>query len=174
MSTSAPEHIRYCALCAGNMHTQPRAGKPRRVCVECGFIHFIEAKVAVGGLALDGDRVLLVKRAKPPEKGKWCLPAGYLDYGEDPREAAARELLEETHLQVQVNEIFDVYFNPVSDPSQPGASALILYAVEVAGGTLRADDDASDAQFFDLNALPELAFESTHQAIAKLRASTDD
>ena len=169
MPISAPEHLHYCPLCAGILSTEERAGKPRRVCPDCGYIHFVEAKVAVGGLAMQGDRVLLVRRAKPPERGKWCLPAGYLDYGEEPKGAAAREFLEETHLRVNVGGVVDVYFNPVNDPSQPGASLLVLYWVDIVGGSLRAGDDASDARFFPLNALPELAFQSTQEVIERLR-----
>ncbi|MEM7252903.1 MAG: NUDIX hydrolase [Pseudomonadota bacterium] len=172
--TSAPEHIQFCAQCAAPMVTKSRAGKPRRVCEVCGYIHFIEAKVAVGGLVVENGKVLLVRRAKPPERGKWCLPAGYLDYGEEPRAAAAREVLEETHLEIDVSDVSDVYFNPVDDPSQPGASLLVLYQATVVGGTLQADDDASDAAFFPLDNLPELAFASTREAIARLIDVQDD
>ena len=169
MPISAPEHLHYCPLCAGSLSTEERAGKPRRVCTDCGYIHFVEAKVAVGGLAVEDERVLLVRRAKPPEKGKWCLPAGYLDYGEEPKGAAAREFLEETNLEVKVDDVVDVYFNPINDPSQSGASLLVLYRVDITGGSLCAGDDASDARFFPLDALPELAFQSTQEVVERLR-----
>ena len=56
-------------------------------------------KVAAGVVLIDADRVLLVRRVNEPYRGRWTLPAGFVDAGEDPRRAAERECLEETGLQ---------------------------------------------------------------------------
>jgi len=139
--------------------------KNRRVCPNCGYIHFTDPKVGVGVMVLDNDRILLVKRAMKPNQGKWSLPAGYLDYGEDPQATAAREVLEETGMQVAVTGLMDVYYNPES-PTRGGASVFILYRARLLGGQLKAGDDAADASFFGPDDLPDLAFDSTRDAIS--------
>jgi len=140
--------------------------RPRRVCPACGYVHFTDPKVGVGVLVVEGDRVLLVRRGVAPERGKWGLPAGFLDQGEDPRATAAREALEEVGLTVAVEELLDVFHNP---PGRGGASIFILYRARRLAGEPTPGDDADDARFFPLDALPELAFASTRAAIARLR-----
>lgn len=165
--TSAPTEIAYCMRCATAMTTRQVASRPRRVCPACGHVHFVEPKVGVGALVCDDSRrVLLVRRAVPPEKGKWALPAGYIDPDEHPRSAAARETREETGLIVEIRELVDVYHNP---PGRGGAAIFILYRGWVVGGELAAADDVTDAGFFATGRLPgELAFASTRDALRRL------
>lgn len=148
------------------MMTRAALGKPRRVCTRCNFIHFVEPKVGVGVMVVQDGKLLLVRRTMNPEKGKWSLPAGYLDVGEDPAVTAAREALEETHLAVEITHLVDVFPNP---PGQGGASIFILYEARVVGGELQAGDDADAAGFFAPDALPELAFASTRAAVERLK-----
>lgn len=146
--------------------------RPRRVCPACGYVHFTDPKVGVGVLVVEGGRVLLVRRGVAPERGKWSLPAGFLDQGEDPRATAAREALEEVGLTVAVEELLDVFHNP---PGRGGASIFILYRARRLAGEPTPGDDADDARFFPFDALPELAFASTRAAIDRLsgQASND-
>lgn len=141
--------------------------KPRRRCPACGFIYFTDPKVGVGVLLVEGGLVLLVRRGVEPEKGKWSIPAGYVDHGEDPRETAAREVLEETGLVVSVDRLLDVYHNP---PDQGGASIFILYAASLIGGKMQAGDDADQVGFFEASSLPKLAFANTRLALSHLSA----
>jgi 8-oxo-dGTP diphosphatase len=64
---------------------------------------------AAAVVCLDGDRVLLVQRAKEPNRGRWSFPGGKIDAGETARQSAAREALEETGLRVRVLDVVDVY-----------------------------------------------------------------
>lgn len=150
------------------MTTRLVGDRPRRVCTACGFVYFPDPKVGVGVLVVDDDgRILLVRRVMNPERGKWSIPAGFLDQGEDPQATAVRETREETGLAVAIEGLVDVYFNP---PQQGGASIFILYRARLLGGALRAGDDADAVGFFALDALPELAFASTRAAIELLAA----
>lgn len=149
------------------MRTQRVADKPRRICPSCRYVYFTDPKVGVGVAVVENGRLLLVKRAMNPERGKWSLPAGFVDQGEDPKETATREALEETGLIVQIEGVLDVFHNP---PGAGGASVFILYRAQVIGGRLLAGDDAADAGFFALDQLPELAFTSTKAAVARLLA----
>ena len=168
---SAPIWFAYCPRCATPLITRRVAGRPRRACPACGYVYFTDPKVGVGVLVVEGEQVLLIQRAVEPERGKWSLPAGYLDHGEDPAETAAREALEETGLTVAIEGLLDVYHNP---PGRGGASLFILYRARRVAGEPTAGDDAEDARFFSLDALPDLAFPSTRAAIERMKRGTTD
>ena len=161
---SAPEDARFCLRCGTALTTRTVAGKPRRACPACDFVHFVEPKVGVGVMVVEDDRLLLVRRAMDPEKGKWSLPAGYLDHGESPVETAVRETREETGLEVRITGLFDAFHNPPG----AGASVFLLYRAERVSGELRAGDDADAARFFARDELPPLAFASTFAAVEHL------
>jgi ADP-ribose pyrophosphatase YjhB (NUDIX family) len=163
---SAPKSIAYCPICTTLLETRMVGDKPRRACPSCGYIYFTDPKVGVGVLTLVEGKILLVQRAMMPEVGKWSLPAGYLDYGEDPRRTAVREVFEETGLDVEIAELLDVYHNPEAI-SQGGASVFILYLAHLVGGEIEAGDDAEDVGLFPPDDLPELAFSSTMDAIRR-------
>lgn len=148
------------------MITRQIGDKPRRTCPQCGFIHFTDPKVGVGVAVLKNSKILLVRRTMNPERGKWSLPAGYIDYGEDPKAVAVRETLEETNLHVAIEQLIDVYHNATH---QGGASIFILYRARLLGGKPQAGDDADAVGFFALDDLPEIAFASTQDMIDRLK-----
>jgi ADP-ribose pyrophosphatase YjhB (NUDIX family) len=167
-SATAPDWFRFCPRCGAPAGTRSVAGKSRRACAQCGYVHFIDPKVGVGVFVVTEERLLLVQRRMNPGRGQWSLPAGFVDQGEDPRAEAQRETYEETGLQVAVTDLIDVYFNP-PQPDAP-ATIFILYQATVTGGTLRAGDDAADARYFAPHELPELAFQSTRAMVARFAA----
>ncbi len=157
--------ILYCPHCGARTAQLERFGKLRPVCPTCGYVHFEDPKVAVAVFIRRQDEVLLVLRANDPERGKWALPAGYVDRGEDPRAAAEREVLQETGLQVQVTRLIDVIYEGV---------IVIIYEASVIGGGLCAADDAAEARWFTRQDLPEIAFRSTQQVLAAWRDDSAD
>ncbi len=103
----------------------------------------------VGGLAYDDEgRLLLVQRANDPGRGRWSLPGGRVEPGEDDAAALVREMREETGLDVEPG--------PLVGRVQRGRYAIADYRCTVRGGTLRAGDDALDARFVDRAALAAL------------------
>ena len=127
-------------------------------CGSCGYVHFRDPGVGAAVLLVDGDRVLLVERGSGATRpGMWCVPCGYVDYGEDVREAAAREVLEETGLVVEVGDPVFVRSN-FHDPEK--LTVGIWFAGTVVGGELAPGDDAVDARWFPLDELPVLAFDT--------------
>lgn len=142
----------YCQGCGHALEQREFEGKPRPTCPSCGFIVFLDPKVAVVVLVSDGDRLLFVQRGAEPQIGKWCFPGGYVDRGEEVTAAARREVKEETGLEVEITSLIGVY----SLPSNP--VIVIAYSGKVAGGRLVAGTDAEDAGWFEVGALPELAF----------------
>jgi 8-oxo-dGTP diphosphatase len=77
-------------------YKQPDAAKPQH------------PVVGVGVVVWKQDRVLLIRRGKPPMKGRWSLPGGRQELGETTRETAHREILEETGLTIQLGDLLDV------------------------------------------------------------------
>ena len=114
-------------------------------------------KIAVDGIVIKYQQILLIKRKNPPFKGKWALPGGFVDYDERTEDAVVRELLEETGLKTKILDLIGVYSDPKRDPRGHVISAV--YLMEVIDGKLKGGDDAADARFFNLNELPELAFD---------------
>jgi ADP-ribose pyrophosphatase YjhB (NUDIX family) len=114
---------------------------------------------------MDG-RVLLVRRANEPFRGLWTLPAGFINGGEDPAEAAARECLEETGLSVYVTRVLAVISGR---EHERGADFIIVYHAEaVSSGELVPADDADAAEWFARDDLPPLAFKATQQVLGKI------
>lgn len=148
----APSDMNFCPRCGRRLVDRVRYGKPHRVCDECGFVHFHDPIVAAVVFAAQDGRVLMVRRAVDPQKGKWAFPAGYIDYDEDPRQAAAREVHEETGLEVRITRVIDVLGH---DPSGGvKASIAILFEGEIVGGAPCAQDDASEVAFFAPDEIP--------------------
>lgn len=149
---------RFCPVCGHPLHIETLFGKPHPVCQACGFIHFADPKVAVGVLIEREDQVLLVRRMNEPQRGLWSFPAGFMDAHEDPEQAAARECLEETGLEINHLRLLRV----IGGREHPrGADILIVYTAKICGGHMQAGDDADQVQFFPRSQLPPLAFRAT-------------
>lgn len=104
-------------------------------------------------------RVLLVRRGNEPYAGEWALPGGFVDEGERPEDAARRELAEETGLAFGGRLVLvGVYGEPGRDPR--GWTVSVSYLARVTGELdVRGGDDAAEARWFPVGALPRLAFD---------------
>ncbi len=162
---SPDSYVKFCPRCGQPVVHKQVFGRERPVCESCDYIHFQEPKVAAAALIVQDGRVLLVRRSMQPERGKWTLPAGFVDADEDPAEAAVREVFEETHLEVVNIKLLDVIYGK-EHPN--GASIVILYEAEIKAGTLQPGDDVDAADFFDPADLPPIGFEATRRALAHL------
>lgn len=154
--------VRFCIRCGHPLEIQEKFGSPHSVCPQCGWIYFADPKVAAAALIERNGQVLLVRRINEPQRGRWSLPAGFVDAYEDPARAAEREALEETGLIVRVVRLLDV----IAGREHPhGADMIIVYQAEIVSGELIAGDDADLANFFPLDQLPPLAFTATHRIL---------
>jgi 8-oxo-dGTP diphosphatase len=119
----------------------------------------------------DDDRVLLVRRGPGATRhGLWSVPAGFVDYGEEIRAAAARELLEETGLAADVGDVMFVASN-FHDPNK--LTVGIWFSGTVTGGMLMAGDDADAVGWFPLDDLPHLAFDTDEALFERLRRAAE-
>ena len=163
---------RFCPVCGGTLESRLlKAGEPERlVCTRCGYVFYLDPKVAVGTIIRDErGRVVLVRRAIEPGYGKWVFPGGYVDRGEEVTTAAVREAREEVGLDVELEGLVDIYSYPGRVP------VIIVYAATMVGGCLGCDDEGLEARFFEPHEIPwnELAFRSTHEALRKFLGVAD-
>jgi mutator protein MutT len=114
--------------------------------------------VGVGAIVLDGERVLLVKRGHEPLKGEWSLPGGAVELGETLETALAREVREETGLDVEVGPIVDVLdrLRYDTDGGVKYHYVLIDFLCRPSGGTLACASDADAARWATRAELMEL------------------
>ncbi len=115
--------------------------------------------VGVGAIIIDNDRVVLIRRGHAPALGEWSIPGGLLEIGETLREAAVREALEETGLQVDPADLLGVYDRVLRDADERTIYHYVLidfFCHRLAGEPLAAGD-AAEARWFRRDELPALS-----------------
>jgi 8-oxo-dGTP diphosphatase len=156
--------FQYCPQCGGPLQSrQLRGGDPARlVCTICGFVFYLDPKVAVGTIITAEDgRIVLVRRAIEPGYGLWVFPGGYVDRGETVTAAAVREAQEEAGLEIRLEGLVNIY----SYAGRP--LIIIVYTASVVSGELRVDEESLEAGLFERGDIPwsDLAFVSTRDAL---------
>lgn len=166
--TTVPRH---CAACGNPLVERKIEGRQRSLCVHCGAIAY-ENPLPVAAAVVTNRRgeVLLVRRARHPMKGMWCLPCGFAEKDEQIEEAVLRELREETRLKGRIVRLLDAvtarnYFY--------GNLVMITFEVSGATGVPAPGDDAAEVCFFPLDRLPPLAFPCQERAILRHREHPD-
>lgn len=113
----------------------------------------------------DEDNFILIKRRNEPYKDYWALPGGFVDYGECVEDAAIREALEETSINVRLEKLVGVYSEPSRDPR--GHTVSIAYTARGNMSEMKADDDACDINIFNLEELKKINLAFDHEKIIK-------
>jgi ADP-ribose pyrophosphatase YjhB (NUDIX family) len=149
-------------VCGTPLEARRQEDRDRPTCPSCGFIHYLDPKVAVAVVLGNEHGVLLGRRCIDPGAGLWSFPAGYVNRGEVLEEAAIREVLEELGLVVRLTGLVGVY------SERGGTVVLIVYAGEILAGEPVPDGrEPSEVRRFTLDALPEdLAFPHDRRVLA--------
>jgi len=116
----------------------------------------------VGVVCRRGEEVLLIRRGREPLKGKWSIPGGKMDFGEPARDAALRELKEETGVEARITGLIDVIDSIMDDQHY----VLIDFEAEWISGEPIAADDAMEAEFVPIDeAMRRVDWDETRRVI---------
>src|SRR5262245_35188106 len=155
---------RFCQRCGGVLERRLlKATEPMRpVCTSCGFVVYIDPKIAVGTIIeAENGGLVLVRRAIEPGYGKWVFPGGYVDRGETLTAAAVREAREECGLEVRLDALVNIY-------SYPGrAPVIVVYAAHAIGGELCNDEECLEGVVGARAIIPwsDVAFRGTQEGL---------
>jgi len=156
-------HFRFCPACGGALgKTKVKENEPERlVCSQCAFILYQDPKLVACTIVEMNNKIVLLKRAIDPQKGKWVIPGGYVDQGEEVEAAAIRETREECGIAIRIKGLLGVY-------SYTGRVAVVVvYVADYLSGDLVADDESQAVRLCSREEIPwnDLAFPSTKDAL---------
>jgi len=156
--------IKFCRACGSAvLYRLPDDGdtKQRAVCTACNLVHYENPLNVVGTVPHFGERVLLCKRNIEPRKGKWTLPAGFMELGESTSEGAARETIEEAGAIFNMGELLTVM-------SVPRVGQVHLYYLaELTSDQFNPGFETQEARLFLESEIPweELAFRTVQETL---------
>lgn len=140
--------FKYCPACSKELAYDEIEGKLRKNCTDCGFIHWGEFSVGVGGVLLDQGRGLIVQRAHNPGKGRWTIPGGYVEEDEKIDDAIIREVREETGLITKPISVLGVKDRPQDGPGIKH-DIYVVFLLRYLSGALEPDPaEVSQAGFY--------------------------
>jgi ADP-ribose pyrophosphatase YjhB (NUDIX family) len=163
--SKAPARVlRFCSNCGGNLVFGPVEGEDRSrlACERCGFVRYVNPRLVVTTLPItERGEVVLIKRGIAPGYGRWAQPGGFLEIDETVEEAAARETLEETGLEVEVGEIIGLYSRIVAEV------VTVAFEARIVGGKPTATRESLETRPFAPGEIPwnEIAFETSVRAL---------
>lgn len=160
--------MRYCPTCGGAIERRVPAldDRERHVCSVCETVHYFNPKIVVGSVCTLGDRLLLCRRAIPPSRGLWTIPAGYLELGETAEEGAVREAWEEARATIAIEGLIAVYSIKRIDQVQ------LLYRARLASAEIAAGPESLDVMLTGWDGIPwdELAFPTVRWVLRRAAA----
>ena len=167
--------FRYCPRDATELELRESGGPDpaRPTCPLCGFVHYENPTPTVQGWIERDGEYLALRRNEEPMKGEWNMPGGFVESGESGPEAMAREIREETGLEVAVDEAIGAYPSTYGSGAEAKPTLGLAYRCRVTGGELEVSDESQEAGWFALADFPEPAFADERRALAVLRGQRD-
>lgn len=143
---------RFCPRCSAELVIEQASLS----CPECGSRYYANSAPTVGALCEDElGRLMLVRRAVEPRKGKWDTPGGFLEEGEAPLDGLRRELREETGLEIEPGEFAGALIDLYGDGPEAQFVLSLNWLARIVGGEPVAADDISEMRWFAADELPD-------------------
>jgi ADP-ribose pyrophosphatase YjhB (NUDIX family) len=155
--------MKFCSHCGASLRQgiPEDDDRPRHICDSCGIIHYQHPKIIAGCLPIWGEQILLCRRAIPPRKGFWTLPAGFMEMGETLEHAASREAHEEANVSVEMQSLFSVI-------SLPHISQVyVFFLANMTEPSFSPGRESLETQLFTEAEIPwrEISFETVYRAL---------
>lgn len=155
--------IKFCTACGSPAEQKIPLDDDhvRAVCTHCGQVHYSNPKMVVGCIPELNGQVLLCKRNIEPRKGKWTLPAGYLENGESVQDGAVRETLEEARARVKSVEPYRLFNIVFVD------QIYLMFRSTLLSDEFGPTSESTDVRLFDEKDIPwdSIAFEVIKQTL---------
>ena len=163
--------FRFCPRCATELESRPSPGPDpdRPTCPNCGFVHYENPSPTVQAWIDRDGSFLALRRADEPYAGRWNMPGGFVELDESGPEAIAREVLEETGLDIEADRVIGVYRSQYGEGEDAVGIFDVAFLCHITGGELDVSEESTAAEWFALDDFPEPAFEGERRALAALR-----
>jgi ADP-ribose pyrophosphatase YjhB (NUDIX family) len=163
-------NVRFCSRCGTALSFGPIVGeeRDRLACQACGFIFYVNPRLVVTTLPItERGEVMLIRRGIAPGYDRWAQPGGFLEIDETVLEAAIRETLEETGLQVEPVRIVGLYSRVEA------AVVVVAYEARIVGGEPITTPESLETRPFAPDEIPwsDIAFETSVRALRDWVAS---
>jgi len=155
--------VHYCYQCGNELEVRHVDHREREVCPKCGWVHYLQLKVGAAVLIEQEDsKLLLLQRAHEPWIGSWMIPAGYVEADEDPKDAAKREVFEETGLDAELGDLVKTYY--FDDDPRGNGVAFVYKAIKISG-KININSEATDFRYFAHDEIPSYLTKGGHDRI---------
>lgn len=140
--------------------------RTRLVCPDCGYIEYTNPKIVVGAVCTWQDRILLCKRGIAPARGRWTIPAGFMEIGESTAQGAVREVWEEAEARVTIEGLIGIYEIPHI------SQVNVIYRALMQGPECAAGEESEAVALFTWDEIlwDELAFPSIRWSLERYAA----
>jgi 8-oxo-dGTP diphosphatase len=156
--------VRFCSRCGEELRFGPIEGeeRDRLACPSCGFVFYVNPRLVVTTLPItERGEVMLIRRGIEPGYDKWAQPGGFLEIDETVRDAAIRETLEETGLEVEPGAILGLYSRVQA------AVVVVAFEARIVGGRPLVTRESLETLPFAADEIPwpDVAFETSVRAL---------
>jgi 8-oxo-dGTP diphosphatase len=160
---------RLCPRCGGALSAVDDGALG---CATCGSRYYAHSMPTANAIVVDAGRVLLGRRAREPEQGKWDVLGGFVHEGEEPEAALRRELREETGLDVEAERFLGIWLDVYGEGEGAVSTLNLVWTARVTGGDMAPADDVAELRWFAPDELPaedECAFACVWEMLSAWR-----
>ena len=146
------EKVNFCLSCGQRLEVRSIGGENRKACPSCEFVHWGDYSIGVGACVFKDGKVLLIRRAQNPGKGRWTIPGGYIEQFEHIEKTIEREVEEETGIHAKMQRMI-----ALCDLPREIHNVYIVFSMDYIDGEPQADGvEVDGAGFFSWEEMQEM------------------